>query len=132
LNQDGARAAASAADIALEGLTGTRDGIIGALAGVGLFADGNDGRYLWKRRLRELFGEIIAVDELLAATGIDDIRLFEGGSIAAEASARIDLGEWARPVRIDGLAVLLVQKQQLQGSADYECIEKSRIKAFRP
>jgi len=132
LNQDGARAAAGAANIALEGLTGTRGGIIGALAGVGLFADGNDGRYLWKPRLRELCGETVRVEDLIGATGIDDIRLFEGASIVDEADARVALGDWARPVRIDGLSVLLVEKGMEHESADYQCIEKHRIKDFRP
>jgi len=34
-------------NIYLEGLTGTKDGIIGALAAVGLRAGGNDGRFIW-------------------------------------------------------------------------------------
>jgi hypothetical protein len=132
LNQQLARATAAAADIALEGLSGTRDGIIGALASVGLFADGNDGRYIWKRRLRELRGATLSVRDLLEATGIDDIRLTDGVSIAAEAEARIVLGDWARPVRIDGHSVLLVQKGIAHESAEYECIDKQRIKEFRP
>lgn len=132
LNQQLARDTAAAADIALEGLCGTRDGIIGALASVGLFADGNDGRYIWKPRLRELRGATMCVRDLLDETGIDDICLMDGTSIAADAEARIALGEWARPVRIDGRSVLLVQKGTTHESAAYECIDKQRIKEFRP
>ena len=33
----------------LEGLTGSRDGIIGALAALGLKKSGNDGRFIWLR-----------------------------------------------------------------------------------
>lgn len=103
-----------------------------ACASVGLFADGNDGRYIWKRRLRELRGATICVRDLLEETGIDDIRLTDGASIAADAEARIARGDWARPVRIDGHSVLLVQKGITHESAEYERIDKQRIKEFRP
>lgn len=132
LDQQLARTTAAAADIALEGLSGTRDGIIGALASVGLFADGNDGRYIWKPRLRELRGATMCVRDLLEETGIDDIRLSDGVSIVENAEARIALGDWARPVRIAGHSVLLVQKGNTHESAEYKCIDKQRIKEFRP
>jgi hypothetical protein len=44
VTQDQARALASAWNIHLEGLGGSQDGVIGALAAVGLAATGNDGR----------------------------------------------------------------------------------------
>ena len=46
LNRDIARATAEQAGILLEGLTGTHGGIIGSLAGVGLYVQGDDGRYI--------------------------------------------------------------------------------------
>lgn len=132
LNQAAAHAAAAATGVRYEGLTGTRDGIIGSMAAVGLYADGNDGRYLWKRGLREMTGTVVRVDELAAKTGIDDIRRDGGASILDQRTARIALGQWPRPVRIDGLAVLLVTEGTAHEFADYECIDKQQLKAFRP
>ncbi|MCB1749874.1 MAG: hypothetical protein H6977_14810 [Gammaproteobacteria bacterium] len=132
LDQGRARRAAGEAGIRLEGLTGTRDGIIGSLAGVGLFADGNDGRYLWQRRLRELTDGVASVAEIIAATGVDDIRVIDGDSLRDQPDTRIALGPWPRPVRIDGSSVLLVSQGSPHEHADYACIDKQRLKAFRP
>lgn len=137
-----AHALAASLEFALEGLTGTRDGVIGALAGIGLFADGNDGRYIWKRRLRELTGQTVTLSSLTGLTGIDDVvdetltSVLPGGG-----DVRVALGDWPRPVRIDGRSVLLVRRKVYSETADtplergqrfYECIEKSRVKALRP
>ncbi|MGE0483357.1 MAG: hypothetical protein AB7Q81_04405 [Gammaproteobacteria bacterium] len=132
VDQARARRAASAAGIRLEGLTGTRDGIIGSLAGIGLFAEGNDGRYLWQRRLRELTDGVASVAEIIDATGVDDIRVLDGGSLRDRPDTRVALGPWPRPVRIDGSSVLLVEQGTSHEHADYACIDKQRLKAFRP
>ncbi len=132
LTREGARHAAQASAITLEGLTGTRDGIIGSLAGIGLFADGNDGRYIWKPGLRELGDTVVTLAELLDTTGIDDVRLPCGTSVSDESAARVALGPWPRPVRVDGQSVLLVEKVSHDDDADYVCLEKQRVKAFRP
>lgn len=141
LDQQQARDAASAHGIRLEGLTGTRDGIVGALAGVGLFADGNDGRYIWKRRLRDLEDTVVDAATLVAETGIDDVVTESGTSVFATGSSpvTIALGDWPRPVRVGGRSVLIVRPRPAGGasslipeSVTHECIEKSRIKAFRP
>jgi hypothetical protein len=132
VDQGRARRAAADAGIRLEGLTGTRDGIIGSLAGIGLFADGNDGRYLWQRRLRELADGVASVAEIFAATGVEDIRVLDGGSLREQPDIRIALGPWPRPVRIDGSSVLLVQEGSSYAHADYACLDKQRVKAFRP
>jgi hypothetical protein len=131
LNQEIAREVARAHDIRLEGLTGTHGGIIGALAGIGLYEHGDDGRYIWLKQMRELTGTTQTVAALLAATGLEDIMELDGDSVAAQAQARIALGEWARPVRVGGRAVLPVEKCT-DGSADYRVPDKRRIKAFRP
>lgn len=132
LDQARARAAADTAGIRLAGLTGTRDGIIGALAGIGLFADGNDGRYIWKRNLREMSETTVSVGEILRVTAIDDVREMAGASLAAQPEARIALGPWPRPVRVDGLSVLFVEQGTAHEPAAYRCIDKQRLKTFRP
>lgn len=142
VNQGGARGLARRLGVHLEGLTGTEDGVIGSLAAVGLFAHGNDGRYIWRRSLRELKGHTVQVERLRSATGIEHFAAL-GEGVAFEflspaPSDEIALGDWARPVRIDGHCVLLLESgNQLSSSphhhgVPYACPEKSRVKALRP
>jgi len=56
VSQAEARTLANAHGIYLQGLGGTEDGVIGALAGVGLAATGNDGRFVLVGTVRELTG----------------------------------------------------------------------------
>jgi hypothetical protein len=58
LTQEMARDLARFTGVVLEGLGGTYGGIIGALAGLGLAATGNDGRYVLLGNLRCLSGDI--------------------------------------------------------------------------
>lgn len=76
VNQDEARALAAAHNILLLGLGGSEDGIIGALAAVGLAASGEDGRYVLAGRSREMTG-LQPVSELLAA-GIAAVQTTDG------------------------------------------------------
>jgi hypothetical protein len=118
-----AHALAGKTAIHLEGLTGTRIGVIGALAGVGLCASGDDGRYLWMRGLRELQG-IVRADAILAL-GVDEIATEDGRR--AEAADRIDVGQWPRPIPRAGRVVLLVE--DAAGSEwQWQLIPKDRIK----
>lgn len=129
LDQDAARKAARTAGIYLEGLTGTRGGIIGALAGVGLHEQGDDGRYIWVRRIRELDDACMTIAELVETTGIERVLEIDGLDVTAQKQARIALGRWARPVRIGGYAVLLVERST-DDSADFVVAAKQRIKDF--
>ena len=61
-------------NIILEGLTGNNDGVIGALAAIGLRYSGNDGRFVSVKgkELREING-IFTKTEILGQINIDDI-----------------------------------------------------------
>jgi hypothetical protein len=76
VTQEEARTLAAAHGIPLIGLGGTEDGVIGALAAVGLAAGGDDGRYVMVGRMRELSG-LQSVDAVLAA-GVADVRTVDG------------------------------------------------------
>ena len=115
--------------IKLEGLTGDHQGIIGALAGTGLHRDGNDGRYIWVKGIRDHENVSLSLSDLLNKTGVEKVSL-HGGSEVKEPDAMIELGPWPRPVRIDGQAVLLVEKQD--GKNQYKVLEKDIIKSIRP
>jgi len=79
--QDEARALAAADGIPLLGLGGTEDGIIGALAAVGLAASGEDGRYVLVGRSRELSG-LQPVSALIAA-GIPAVQTLDGQPVTS-------------------------------------------------
>ncbi len=106
VTKERARMLAQNLHIRLKGLGGTEDGVIGAMAGLGLAATGNDGRYLQKGRIRDLVGPC-SVEQLLAA-GIDvvstpDGRTFTRGTVQARE------GKPPRPCPVNGKTVLFVE-----------------------
>jgi tRNA(Ile2) C34 agmatinyltransferase TiaS len=80
VSQAEAHALARANGLLLGGLGGSRDGVIGALAAVGLAACGEDGRYLQIGTIRELQG-LLPVAELLMA-GIAEVYTLDGVQVA--------------------------------------------------
>lgn len=128
LDQAGARGLAARTGLHLEGVTGDEGGVIGALAAVGLRDAGNDGRFVWARGVRELSGSLTAA-ELLAGTGIERISTLEGEAPGPD--ARICVEPWPRPVLLDGLAVLLVQKSENRdGDYDWELLPREAVRRY--
>lgn len=76
VTQADARSLAAAHGIRLQGLGGDEDGVIGALAAVGLAATGDDGRFVQVGRSRELVG-LQPIETVLAA-GIVAVRTLQG------------------------------------------------------
>ncbi|HET89438.1 MAG TPA: ABC transporter substrate-binding protein [Chloroflexi bacterium] len=103
VTQDEARALAAEHGIPLLGLGGTEDGVIGALAAVGLAAAGDDGRYVLVGRARELSG-LQPVPTVLAA-GIAAVRTIDGRPV----TDGLVLADKLRPARRDGQPVLFVE-----------------------
>jgi hypothetical protein len=128
VGQQDARDLAGQHDIVLEGLTGDHQGIIGALSAVGLYADGNDGRYLWSRGLREHAEETLSLGALKEISNVDRVSLLQGETVIDD-GVIIDLGPWPRAVRIDKKSVLLVEK--VNGTS-YKVLDKDVIKSVRP
>ena len=79
VTQQSARALAADHNINLLGLGGDEDGVIGALAAVGLAAQGNDGRYVQVGTIRELTG-LQPVPAIIAA-GVTAVRTLDGCSV---------------------------------------------------
>jgi tRNA(Ile2) C34 agmatinyltransferase TiaS len=94
---------AEANDITLLGLGGTHDGIIGALAAVGLAFSGNDGRYVLVGRSRELSG-LQPVSALLKA-GIAAVQTQDGKPVAEG----LVLTDKLRPARRGGQPIAVVE-----------------------
>jgi tRNA(Ile2) C34 agmatinyltransferase TiaS len=76
VSQGEARKTAHDHGILLEGLGGTEDGVIGALASVGLSSTGSDGRYVLVGSIREL-GGLQPVATVISA-GVSAIMTMEG------------------------------------------------------
>ncbi len=108
LTQEQARALAKMSSIRLEGLGGTEDGVIGALAGIGLAAMGNDGRFIQKGRIREITGPTTA--ETLLGAGIDLILTLEDIPVTT-GPIQVQEGKSVKPCPISGKAVLFVEKR---------------------
>jgi hypothetical protein len=111
------------ANIRCEGLRGTGGGIIGALAGIGLHRAGNDGRFLWLPGLRELNGKYV-VTEVIAKGHIERICTLNHKDLSPEEV--VDLGEWVRPVLLNGKSTLFVEEQ----NHEWHIISKDRIKSL--
>jgi tRNA(Ile2) C34 agmatinyltransferase TiaS len=106
VTQNEARALAEAQQVLLEGLGGTQDGVIGALAAIGLAASGEDGRYLLVGSTRELSG-LQSVRAVLDA-GITAVCTLEGSPVNEGAV----LAEKMRPARRGSLPILYVEWDQ--------------------
>ncbi len=103
LLQSDARQLAAGLGVPLAGLGGSQDGVIGALAAVGLAASGEDGRYVLVGRIRELSG-LQPVDVVLAA-GIAAVRTADGSPVS---SGWVQCDK-LRPARRGGRPVLFVR-----------------------
>jgi tRNA(Ile2) C34 agmatinyltransferase TiaS len=105
VTQQEARDLAAAHGIALLGLGGDEDGVIGALAAVGLAASGDDGRYVLVNRSRELVG-LVSVRAVVEA-GIDAVQTLDGEAVREG----MVLAERLRPARRNARPVLVVERE---------------------
>jgi hypothetical protein len=116
---------ASRCGLLLEGLTGTRLGVIGALAGVGLCQGGEDGRFLWLPGLRELAG-IHPAAALRDQLCLGSIRTLQGTEVPA--AELVELGSWPRPLLRGGEAVLFVEEATSDEHCQWRVLAKEPLK----
>lgn len=131
LKMEDAYALSAKTGIFLEGLTGTRGGVIGALAAVGLRAAGNDGRFIWlnsSKNLRDIEQGIHQVAALIEYAGID--RIESTGNEIIDPEERVYLNEWARPVLLDHKSVLMVEKITNNNNYEWKCAAKEFVKSI--
>lgn len=103
----------------LKGLSGTEDGIIGALAAVGLRKYGNDGRFLWlrgKKELREIPNGIYSIKQLKKDLYLDDVISKDRKGI--NETSLILIEDWVRPLHQNHKKILIVEK--VLNTLDYE------------
>ncbi len=103
VTQAEARALAAEHGIRLIGLGGDQGGVIGALAGLGLAASGDDGRYVLVGRSRELAG-LQPIPALLAA-GIAAVQTVDGQPVS-DGMVQTDK---LRPARRGGQPIAVVE-----------------------
>ncbi len=101
--QEDARSLAAAHGLPLMGLGGSEQGVIGALAAVGLAAAGDDGRYVLVGRSRDLVG-LRPISDLLDA-GVATVCTLDG----REVTEGLVLTDKLRPARRRGRPVAVVQ-----------------------
>lgn len=129
LNKKEAHALADEHGIFLEGLTGTHDGIIGAMAAIGLRKSGNDGRFIWLKgkELRELSGAM-EFKEIKNKTGIQEI--FNKKHEPIQVTAIIDMGQWVRPILKDHKPTIIVEEEKNNERIYWKCVSKEYIKSI--
>lgn len=127
LNKSLAHELACFNNIFLEGLTGEKIGVIGAMAAVGLRHAGNDGRVLWLPLLRETEG-IFTSAELKNRLTVDRITTKEGIEIHNDDTIKAD--NWIRPVMRDNKITLIVEKNEDHGQYKWQHVPKEYIKSI--
>jgi hypothetical protein len=120
LNKAKALDLAAKEPVLLRELGGTGEGIIGALAAVGLTAEGNAGRFL------ELSGGLRGLGEQVAARmlmrrGVRLLSVSRNGEVVP-AHAVITTGDWVRPRLVGGRPVLLVE----QAEGGWRCFDRKK------
>lgn len=107
VGQSVAREIAARCGCILRGLGGTEDGVIGALAGIGLAATGEDGRFLLVGRSRELNN--VETVEALLAFGVAEVRTLEGNVLT---SGRVETNGKVLPAFRANQPVLFVARKE--------------------
>jgi hypothetical protein len=123
LARQAALALAAATGTRLRELGGTGDGIIGALAAVGLTRWGNAGRFLEMADGLRDFGDVVGAATLLER-GITPVSATRNGEPVPPA-ARIRTGDWVRPRLIGGRPVLFVEPDD---GGDWRCFDRKNDK----
>lgn len=119
VTQAEAQAVASAHGIHLEGLGGTEDGVIGALAAVGLLAGGDDGRLVHRHGWP--WPDAMAGHqpvEAIRSRGVDAVLTID--SAQEITTGTVDVGKHLRPAVRSGRVVLFVEPAPAGSSAHWK------------
>lgn len=95
---------------------GTGQGVIGALAGIGLRLSGNDGRFKGKIKLKSESG-IESVDYILSHTGFERVKDIAGRELMGEEI--VVLGGDLKSVFLDGKSTLLVSSKLDESTGEF-------------
>jgi hypothetical protein len=109
---------------------GTGDGVVGAVAGIGLRLSGNDGRYRGWYHLGQP-GSIVRVDTLCGFPFIDQLVTRSGTALSTDMSVSIG-SEKTKTVRMDSRQVVVVLKNEEieKTGIEYRTITKQEAKQY--
>jgi len=130
LTQDEARGLAERLGVHLSSHGGTGQGIIGALAGVGLRLQGSDGRLRGHLDTAAL-DDTAAAGEVRAHLGLDVVRSPEGRVVRDDEHIQLD-GERLKAVLLEGKVTLLVMPNQDtdRGAAPWRPCPRDFVKTY--
>lgn len=111
--------------ISIAGFTGTGIGVIGALAAVGLFFSGNDGRFQWLPGLPKLKG-ILKLGELSHLCNLNHVENLHGRPPLV--NDRINISDQARPILRDSQSLLLVQSAKKGEPYEWVTLNEEKVK----
>lgn len=113
--------------ISIAGFTGSGQGVVGALAAVGLYYDGNDGKFTWLEGLRSLKG-IFTLTKLIETCAIDRVENLRGRKPMPD--DHINVSEEAYPILRDGQSLLLVEPSKKDETWEWNTISAEKLKHF--
>jgi hypothetical protein len=124
ITQEEARSLAAREGCHLEGLGGTEQGIIGALAAIGLITTGNDGRVVhldfWQYP-DDPFSGPRSIEQILAR-GVHEVRQVDSDEVVA--SGLVDVGNHLRPNWRGSRIVLYIKpSQEAAASAPWQAVK---------
>ena len=111
--------------IAITGLTGKGNGVIGALAAIGLRYRGDDGRFIWIHNINQMSG-IYSYAKLMEISSINRIETVRGRTPRPE--DKIQLNQWVRPILRQGLCVLLVEEERGNPNFDWHLLDMDQVR----
>lgn len=106
---------------------GTGQGVIGALAGVGLRLTGNDGRFKGNHKLVTEKNTVL-VKEILAGTSIEVVRTEDG--LILDETEEVVLGEKLKSVLLNNMSSLLVQPVEMAGQPEWQVCPGQILKKY--
>ena len=109
---------------------GTGDGVVGAVAGIGLRLSGDDGRYRGWYHLGQP-GNIVSVDSLCSFPFIDQLVTRSGTVLSTDMSVSIG-SEKTKTVRMDSRQVVVVAENEAvdKTGIEYRTITKQEAKQY--
>lgn len=116
-------------DIHLSEHGGTGQGVIGALAAIGLRLSGNDGRIKGHLKIESANG-IVTPDEIKRQTHVEAVQSIDGCLLTE--NEKIRLGDKVKAVLIEGKSTLLVNKinNDEKNPVQWETCSKQQLRAY--
>ena len=106
---------------------GTGQGVVGALAGIGLRLSGNDGRLKGWLKIRTEDG-LASVGEILSQTSLGGVRTMEGELLSE--TEMVEVEEKPKAVLLDGQIYMMVSALADGGRARWRTTPRQQLKRF--